>query len=148
MIRLAIILWFTLAATAWAVEPDEMLSDPALEARARALSAELRCPVCQNENIDESNAQLARDLRIVLRERLVVGDSDSEAVDYLVARYGEFILLNPTTRGGNLFLWLAAPFLFVCALIVGFRTTRARARATVAPLDRDEQDRLDKILKT
>lgn len=132
---------------AFAVEPDEILSDPALEARARALSADIRCPVCQNENIDESNAQLARDLRIVLRERLVAGDSDQEAVDYLVRRYGEFILLNPTTNGVNLVLWLAAPVLLILALLIGWQAVRGRARAQVVPLDADEQKRLDEILK-
>jgi len=101
MKRLILILCL-LAAPLWAVEPSEMLDDPALEARARALSQGLRCPVCQNESIDESNAVLAAQLRVLLRERLVAGDSDDEAVDYLVARFGEFILLGDfaQTAGG------------------------------------------------
>ncbi len=146
MIRLLAFL-LCLSGPAFAVEPDEMLDDPALEARARALSADLRCPICQNENIDESNAQLSRDLRIVLRERLVAGDTDQDAVDYLVRRYGEFILLNPTTQGANLILWLAAPALLFIALLIGWGAIRSRARTTVAPLNADEQKRLDEILK-
>ncbi|MBC7476829.1 MAG: cytochrome c-type biogenesis protein CcmH, partial [Pseudorhodobacter sp.] len=99
-------LFLLLATPAFAVRPDEMLADPALEARARALSQELRCLVCRNENIDDSDADLAHDLRVLLRERLSSGDSDTAAMAYIVDRYGEYVLLNPPARGANLVLWL------------------------------------------
>ncbi len=92
---LVLALALTAPAHAWAVQPDEVLTDPALEARARALSKELRCMVCQNQSIDDSDAPLARDLRILVRERLMAGDSDAQVIDFLVARYGEFVLLKP-----------------------------------------------------
>ncbi|MEJ6401700.1 cytochrome c-type biogenesis protein [Yoonia sp. 2307UL14-13] len=136
-----------LATPVWAVEPGEMLDDPVLEDRARALSQGLRCPVCRNESIDESNATLAKELRIVLRERLVAGDSDREALDYMVARYGEFVLLQPDTRGANLILWLAAPALLIVALGVGWTTIR-RKRATPETLTEAEQAELDKIMRS
>jgi len=126
MKRLALILAL-LAAPVWAVQPDEVLDDPALEARARSLSEGLRCPVCRNESIDESNASLSRDLRILLRERLVAGDSDAQAVQFLVDRYGEYILLRPTTEGANLILWLAPALLLLVAGGVAVGTIRARA---------------------
>ena len=95
MRRLLLVLSLLLAAPALAVEPSEMLDDPVLEQRARALSAEIRCVVCQNESIDSSNAEIAHELRVLVRERLVAGDSDQEVLDYLVARYGDFVLLRP-----------------------------------------------------
>ena len=104
---------------ALAVQPDEVLDNPALEARARDISKGLRCLVCQNESIDDSNASLARDLRLLVRERLVEGDSNEEVVEFIVDRYGEFVLLKPTTGGWNWLLWAAGPILFVFALIVG-----------------------------
>ena len=134
-----------LAAPLWAVDPNEMLDDPVLEERARALSQELRCPVCRNESIDESNATLARELRIVLRERLVAGDSDQDALDFMVARYGEFVLLRPTTTGANIVLWLAAPIMLLIALVVGWTTIRAK-RAAPEGLSDSEKAELDKIL--
>ncbi len=143
MIRLVIIIWLV-ATTAWAVEPDEMLADIALEARARALSSELRCPVCRNESIDESNATLAKELRIILRERLVAGDSDDEAVLYLVRRYGEFILLKPDVTGVNWVLWAAAPAMFLLALGAGWGAVRRKPEG--ADLSDDELIRLDQIL--
>lgn len=114
MIR-ACLLILLLAAPALAVEPGERLADPALEERARALSQGLRCLVCRNESIDESNADLARDLRILVRERIALGDSDEEVIAYLVDRYGEYVLLRPTRSGANLALWLAGPILLVIA---------------------------------
>lgn len=99
------------AAGAAAVEPGERLSDPALEARARALSQELRCLVCQNQSIDDSSAPLARDLRLLVRERLQAGDGDAAVRDYLVARYGDFVLLRPPVKAATLALWLAPPIL-------------------------------------
>ena len=132
-----------------AVQPDEVLDDPRLEERARDLSKGLRCLVCQNESIDESNASLARDLRLLVRERLVAGDSDAEVIDYVVERYGEFVLLSPTTTGWNWLLWAAGPILFLTAAGVGFFYVRGRSMA-VAPneagLSAEERDRLRKIL--
>ncbi len=138
------------ASIALAVEPDEVLDDPALESRAREISAGLRCLVCQNESIDESNASLARDLRLLVRERLVAGDSNAEAVDFIVARYGEFVLLKPTTGGWNWLLWASGPGLFLIALVLGVLYVRRRSQATAegdAALSPDEQKRLDELLK-
>jgi len=146
MKRLALLLCLWAAPLA-AVEPGEMLDDPALEARARALSAELRCPVCQNESIDESNADLARELRLVVRERLVAGDSDEDVMAYLVARFGEFVLLKPTADGVNLVLWLAAPAMFLLACGVGWAAMR-RKQPVIQPLGADEQDALKRILRS
>lgn len=131
-----------------AVQPDEILADPALEARARALSSLLRCPVCQGESIDDSNATIARDLRLVLRERLVAGDSDDQALDYLVARYGEFILFRPRAVGANLLLWIAGPLMLGAALIGGGLYVRRRQGATgfAQPLTADEEARLRDIM--
>lgn len=143
---LAIILCLV-AAPLWAVEPDEMLDDPILEDRARALSQGLRCPVCQNESIDESSATLAKELRILLRERLVAGDTDAEAVDFMVSRYGEFVLLRPDTSGANLVLWLAAPALFLLALAIGWTAIRRRP-VTDEGLSDAEKAELDKILRS
>lgn len=136
-----------LATPMWAVEPDEILADPVLEERARELSQGLRCPVCRNESIDESNATLAKELRIVLRERLTAGDTDAEAVDYMVARYGEFVLLKPDTRGANIILWLAAPALLLIALGIGWSTIRTK-RAVPEGLSEAEKAALEKILRS
>ena len=146
MTRLLVVLML-LAAPLWAVEPGEMLDDPLLEERARDLSQGLRCPVCRNESIDESNAALAKELRIVLRERLVEGDTDQQAVDFMVARYGEYVLLRPDARGVNLILWLAAPVLLLIALGVGFMTIRAREPVVDALTDAEKAE-LDKILRS
>ena len=145
MKRLLLIL-LLLCGPAFAVEPLEILDDPVLEARARALSQGLRCPVCQNESIDESHAAVAVELRILLRERLVAGDSDAEAVDYLVARFGEFILLEPTKGGVNLILWLAAPTLFLIALGTGWSVIRRKEVVNDATLSEEEKAALDKII--
>ena len=142
-----LLIFLLVAAPVWAVEPHEMLDDPALEARARALSAGLRCPVCQNESIDESSAPIAAQLRVLLRERLVAGDSDDEAVDYLVARFGEFILLQPDTRGANLILWLAAPAMFLVALGIGWRVISRRPEVDTS-LSSAEKAELEKILNS
>ncbi len=148
MKRLALILCL-LSAPLFAVQPDEVLDDPALEARARALSVELRCPVCRNESIDESNAGISRDLRLLLRERLVAGDTDAQAMQYLVDRYGEYILLNPRAAGANLILWYAAPVLLLLAGGIAFVSVRARSRsAGPKALTEEEQARLDEILKS
>jgi len=131
----------------FAVQPDEVLDDPALEDRARDLSAGLRCPVCRNESIDESDAGIARDLRILLRERLVAGDSDEEALQYLVDRYGDYILLNPKVEGANIILWLAAPVMLILAGGVAFASVRARSSARgPEELTDEEQTRLSELL--
>ncbi|MEI2804954.1 cytochrome c-type biogenesis protein [Albidovulum sp.] len=150
MRRLALLILLALAAPARAVQPDEVLADPALEARARELSQGLRCLVCRNENIDESNADLARDLRLLVRERLVAGDSDAEVIAYLVDRYGEYVLLEPPATGSTLILWVAGPALLVVALggaAVYLRRRRAAADAAPAPLSEAERARLAEILK-
>lgn len=138
------------AAPAIAVQPDEVLADPALEARARELSKDLRCLVCRNESIDESNAELARDLRVLLRERLVAGDSDVEAIDFIVDRYGEYVLLRPTADGSNWLLWAAGPLMLLLAAGLGYGYLRGRARATptaAAGLSEEEKARLRRILE-
>jgi cytochrome c-type biogenesis protein CcmH len=110
----------------WAVEPSERLADPGLEARARDISQELRCLVCQNESIDESNAQLAHDLRLLLRRRLVAGDTDQEVLNYIVARYGAFVLLNPPFEPVTWLLWLGPPALVLGAGAILLRRVRRR----------------------
>jgi cytochrome c-type biogenesis protein CcmH len=113
---------------AHAVLPDEMMSDPAKEARARNLSRELRCMVCQNQSIDDSEAPLARDLRLLVRERIAAGDSDSQVIDFLVARYGEFVLLKPRFERQTLLLWLVSPLLLFGGGTVLWMYTRRRAK--------------------
>lgn len=138
-----------LAGPAIAVQPDEVLGDPALEARARAISQTLRCPVCQGENIDESNAPISRDLRLAVRERLVAGDSDAEVVDYIVTRFGEFVLFEPRAAGVNLVLWIAGPLMLLAALggaAVYLRRRSATPEAPPAALTEAEQARLKEIL--
>lgn len=147
----ALALVLATALPAAAVAPDEILDDPALEARARALSAELRCMVCQNESIDESNAPLAKDLRILVRERIVAGDTDREVIDFLVARYGEFVLLRPRLTAQTLLLWGLAPAALLIAggvLVAKARRRGAQTAAVIAGtrLSREEQAELDRIL--
>ncbi len=139
-------IWLLMALPAFAVLPDEVLPDPALEARARALSRELRCVQCQSESIDDSNAAIARDLRLLVRERLVAGDSDDEVKAYLVARYGEFVLLNPALHGANWLLWLAGPLMLLGGAAIAVATLRRKA-VTDAPLTEDEAARLREILR-
>ncbi|WP_019955218.1 cytochrome c-type biogenesis protein [Yoonia vestfoldensis] len=146
MMRL-IAIFLLVASSAFAVQPDEILDDPALEQRARDLSQGLRCPVCRNESIDESNAELARELRILLRERLVDGDTDQQAVDFLVARYGEFVLLRPDSSGINVILWYAAPVMLLIALGIGWTVIR-RPAAAPDDLSDDEKAELQKILRS
>ncbi|MAS08229.1 MAG: cytochrome c-type biogenesis protein CcmH [Ahrensia sp.] len=132
---------------AHAVTPDEMLDDPALEQRARDISAKLRCLVCQNQSIDDSDASLAHDLRVIVRERLENGDTNEEVMDYVVSRYGEFVLLQPRFSGRNMLLW-GTP---IIGLLLGLGTIAFlyRSRSRAAPVNRlsaEEQDRLSKIL--
>ncbi|WP_227269330.1 cytochrome c-type biogenesis protein [Roseobacter weihaiensis] len=150
MIRVLLIVLMLLPTSLWAVQPDEILADPVLEERARDISKGLRCPVCQNESIDESHANIARDLRLLVRDRLVEGDSDTEVVDFVVARYGEFVLLKPTFGGSNWLLWAAGPFMLLIALLIGFFYLRSRDTQR-APheeaLSTEEAARLREILR-
>jgi cytochrome c-type biogenesis protein CcmH len=140
-----------LATPALAVQPDEILKDPALEQRARALSQELRCMVCQNQSIDDSDAPLAKDLRVLVRERLTAGDSDRQVINFLVERYGEFVLLKPRFTPHTILLWLA-PFAVLIAggvgLIAFLRRRRADESPVMAqtPLSADEQKRVAQLL--
>jgi cytochrome c-type biogenesis protein CcmH len=145
MLALALI-----ASPAFAVNPDEVLDDPALEARAREISAGLRCVVCRGENIDESNASIARDLRLLVRERLLAGDSNEEAMAFIVDRYGEYVLMKPTTKGANLILWWAGPALFLTAALgAGFYLRRRSHMAEpAAALSDEEKARLDELMKS
>jgi len=147
--HLLLALSLLLAVPAFAVEPDEVLDDPVLETRAREISKGLRCLVCRNESIDESNAELAKELRVLVRERLVEGDSDEEVVDYLVDRYGEYVLLKPKATGANLVLWVAGPVLLIVALGigVGYVLTRRRSEEpSGAGLSAEEEARLKEIM--
>ena len=144
--RWLVVVCALLATPVFAVEPDEILDDPALEARARALSADLRCLVCRNESIDASNADLARDLRLLVRERLVAGDSDDEVIDFVVSRYGEYVLLTPTATGSNLILWLAGPAMLGLALLIALMFLRQRQGGEVESLSEDEEARLAALL--
>jgi cytochrome c-type biogenesis protein CcmH len=137
--------FFALAVPAFAVEPGEMLKDPALEARARGLSRTLRCMVCQNESIDESNAPLARDLRMLVRERILAGDSDADVRQFLVARYGEFILLTPRLSGRTVLLW-SVPILVLLAGGIGVFVALRRRRPAPLPLSDAEKRRLAALL--
>ena len=137
-----------LAGPVWAVEPDEMMADPKLEARAHALSKELRCVVCQNQSIDDSDAALAKDLRIIVRERIAAGDTDKQAMAFLTARYGSFVQLKPPLRADTFLLWFG-PFI---ALALGgagaFIYIRGRAPAKAAPLTPAEEVELAKLMNT
>lgn len=146
--RKALILLAFLASPAFAVQPDELLPDPALEARAREISQNLRCPVCQGENIDDSNATISRDLRLLVRERLVAGDSNDQVIDFIVDRYGEFVLFEPRATGANWLLWLAGPAMLLAggAMAAAFIRSRRSAPAAEA-LTPEEEARLREILK-
>lgn len=144
---LALALLFAAALPALGVQPDEVLDDPALESRARAISSELRCLVCQNQSIDDSDADLARDLRLLVRERLVEGDTNAQVVQYVVDRYGEFVLLNPVIAPHTLLLWLAAPLALlvgVLAITVGVRRRRSPT-VTAAELSAEERAALAEL---
>ncbi len=139
-----------LAVPALAVLPGERLADPALEARARVLSQELRCLVCQNQSIDDSNADLAHDLRVLVRERLVAGDSDAQVLAYLTSRYGDYVLLRPPVKPTTWLLWFGPPLLLVVgglAILLAWRRRRADTLTRPVPLSADEQARLARLLK-
>jgi len=147
-VLLTLTLCILLASGARAVQPDEVLQDPLLEARARAISEGLRCLVCQNQSIDDSEAPLAKDLRLLVRERLNQGDSDQQVVDFIVARYGEFVLLKPKFTLHTVLLWLATPAVFAAALLLIWLTYRRRQSAAQASpkLSVNEKRRLRRLL--
>lgn len=135
-----------LAAPAFAVQPSEILADPALEARARELSKELRCPVCQNENIDDSDAQIAKTLREVIRARIIEGDTNDEVMTFVTDRFGEFVLLKPATSGWNLLLWAAGPLMLLGGIAVAVTTFRRKEQGdpTLSP---EDEARLAQLMK-
>src|SRR6185295_15835199 len=136
------------SSAAYAVQPDEIMSDPVNESRARDLSRELRCMVCQNQSIDDSEAPLARDLRLLVRERIAAGDSDSQVIDFLVARYGEFVLLKPRFESHTLLLWLLPPFVLFGGGLALWAHSRRRNKAadeSPASLSAEEEARLQRL---
>jgi len=146
----ALVLLTLLSGPALAVQPDEMLKDPALESRARTLSQELRCMVCQNQSIDDSDAPLAKDLRVLVRERLTAGDTDNQVIDFLVSRYGEFVLLKPRLSMHTLLLWLAPFGVLIIAGVAFFtawRRTRTVPGAAEPKLSADEEARVAALVK-
>ena len=145
-IAIATALMFGAPAPSIAVQPDEVLADAGLEARAREISTHLRCLVCQNQSIDDSDAALARDLRILVRERLVAGDSDEQVIDYIVARYGEFVLLKPRFSWRNAALWATPAVLLVAGALAILMLSRRRTVLSAPPLSTEESDALKKIL--
>ena len=137
-----------IASPAFAVQPDEVLKDQTLEHRAREISAGLRCLVCQNQSIDDSAAPLAKDLRLLVRERLKAGDTDQQIEDFVVARYGEFVLLKPRFEPHTLILWFATPVVFIGALLIVVLAYRRRsAAAQLPPLSKAEERRLKRLLE-
>jgi cytochrome c-type biogenesis protein CcmH len=149
---LAAALFLSLAAPAFAVQPDEVLKDPAMEARAREISKELRCLVCQNQSIDDSNAPLARDLRVLVRERLVAGDDNTGVLGYITARYGDYVLLRPPFKASTYVLWIGPVIILLLGALGAALFLRGRNRAitagdTEAPLTPEERARLDKLLR-
>jgi cytochrome c-type biogenesis protein CcmH len=148
LVALALLL-IGMALPAAAVEPDEMLADPGLESRAREISQELRCLVCQNQSIDDSDAQLAKDLRLLVRERLKAGNSDRQVLDYVVSRYGDFVLLRPPFKLATYALWFGPALILglgVLAVIVFYRRRGGAALDAPAPLTADESRRLARLL--
>jgi cytochrome c-type biogenesis protein CcmH len=144
---LCVMVALVIALPALAVEPSEMLKDPALEARAREIGQALRCVVCQNQSIDDSAAEVARDMRRTVRERLVAGDTNDQVFDYMVARYGDYVLLKPPFKLGTLVLWLGAPLVLLVALSAIMLTAlRRRATAPLPPLSEEERERLRSLL--
>ena len=142
---LALVMLVLLSVPALAVRPDEMLADPGLEARARNISEGLRCLVCQNQSIDDSDADLAHDLRVLVRERLTAGDSDQAVLDYIVARYGEYVLLNPVVAPHTILLWVAAPVVLLIGGIVGVLGARRKRAAGQAALTEDEAKAIEEL---
>ena len=148
MKRLLLAALLTLSTPVMAVQPDEVLDDQAMEARARDISKGLRCPVCQNENIDDSNSAISRELRLLVRDRLIEGDTNEEVVEFIVARYGEYVLLEPTKDGFNMILWVAPLGMLILALGAGFATVRRKGTASSDTLTDVEKARLEEIMKS
>jgi cytochrome c-type biogenesis protein CcmH len=147
-VTLVILLSMALSSLAWAVEPNEMLSDPALEARARALSQDLRCLVCQNESIDDSGAPLAHDIRVLVRERIKAGDTDRQVLDFLVARYGEFVLLKPPLSWHTAALWGLPPAILLIGIAVMIVMARRKASIPASGiLTPAEEARIEELLR-
>jgi cytochrome c-type biogenesis protein CcmH len=147
-VTLVILLSMASSSFAWAVEPNEMLSDPALEARARALSQDLRCLVCQNESIDDSGAPLAHDIRVLVRERIKAGDTDRQVLDFLVARYGEFVLLKPPLSWHTAALWGLPPAILLIGIAVMIVMARRRASISASGvLTPAEEARIEELLR-
>lgn len=149
---LALVVAVLIGTPAWAVEPNEVLDDPVLEARARELSKGLRCLVCQNQSIDDSNAALARDLRILVRERLTAGDTDEQVIDFVVSRYGDFVLLKPPFKLSTLALWFGPIVIALLAMLGAIQFFRRQTVAVPKPADGstitdDERKRLEKLLE-
>jgi cytochrome c-type biogenesis protein CcmH len=145
---LVLVLLAFIALPALAVEPSEMLPDPALEARAREIGQSLRCVVCQNQSIDDSAAEVAHDMRRAVRERLSAGDSNDQVFAYMVARYGDYVLLKPPFKAGTLVLWLGAPaLLLIAAGVLLLAARRRRAPVAPSPLSDDERRRLESLLR-
>lgn len=144
---LTIALLLKLAAPSFAVNPNEVLADPALELRARAISAELRCLVCQNQSIDNSDAELAKDLRLLVREHLKAGETDAQIYDFVVARYGEFVLLKPRLQERTLLLWFAPLFLLLLgALMLFFQNRKTNISNALPELSDSEKERIAKLV--
>ena len=152
ILSVAFLCWVGPAVSAYAVQPDEIMDDPVKEARARVLSRELRCMVCQNQSIDDSDAPLARDLRLLVRERIATGDSDSQVIDFLVARYGEFVLLKPRFTPHTLLLWLLPPLALIGGGLALWFYSRRRSNAgsaadpSLLSLTEEEEARLERLL--
>ncbi|QQP89377.1 cytochrome c-type biogenesis protein CcmH [Skermanella sp. TT6] len=148
----ALLLSLSLALPALAVQPDEVMKDPAMEARAREISKELRCLVCQNQSIDDSNAPLARDLRVLVRQRLAAGDDDAGVLDYVTARYGDYVLLRPPFKASTYVLWIGPAVVLLlgglgAALFLHGRQRAVAGGETAAPLTPEERQRLDRLLR-
>lgn len=152
LIFMVLFLAFSLARVASAIEPDEILSDPVLETRAREVSKQLRCVVCQNQSIDDSNAELARDMRLLVRDRILAGDSNQDVLDYMVDRYGDYVLLKPPFKTSTLVLWLGPAALVVLGIFaLGFYyrkpgSGKSSTGPNQTPLSDDERAKLDRVL--
>ena len=139
--------FFLMPLLALSVEPNEILNNPDLEDRARSISKSLRCLVCRNESIDDSNAELARDLRLLVRERLVLGDNDKEIIDYVVGRYGEYVLLKPKFSFSNIFLWLCGPIMFILGLLFVVSFYWRKTKTEEIHLSDEDENKITELLK-
>ena len=147
--RFVLVALLLVSASAGAVQPDEVLADPAMEARARAISAELRCLVCQNQSIDDSDADLAHDVRVLVRQRLQAGDSDAAVKNYLVERYGDYVLLNPPIKDTTILLWAGMPIFLIGGGLAAWTLYRRRSSSAMVPppLSPEETQRLAALLR-